>query len=157
LMRIEALLAAKDDAVRASAARLVGAWKLERVLSKLHDRINQDSALPVRQAAINAIGEIGGPPAQIILGNEAPQSMNPAIRRMAIAALVGVDAECAGKFAATFLVSNPSAEDVTEVVSAFVQRKNGAETLAKALRESKLGADTAKVALRTMRASGRET
>jgi putative heme-binding domain-containing protein len=56
-----------------------------------------------------------------------------------------------------FLASSPAADEVSPLVSAFVTRKNGAAALAKALENGKLSADVAKVALRTMRATGRET
>jgi putative heme-binding domain-containing protein len=150
-------LGIQDDATRLAAAKLAGAWKLERLTSKLHDVMIWDSAVSVREAAINSIGDMGGPAAKIILGNEARQSMNPAIKRMAIVALTNVDAELSAKFAAEFLTSLPAAEDVGAAVGAFVTRKNGAVVLAKALEGKKLSADVAKVALRTMRASGRET
>src|SRR5262249_45733299 len=57
------------------------------------------------------------------------------------------------------LASDAKSDDVSTIVSAFVQRKNGPETLAKALDDAKakLAPDVAKIALRTMRASGRET
>src|SRR5262249_23856053 len=157
LMRIEPLLASKDDATRIAAVNLIGAWKLDRLLSKVADFVHYDAPRPLKQAAMTAIAEIGGPAAKIILGNEAKQSTDPAIRRMAIAALVGIDADMSAKLAAAFLESNPPSDDVAEVTLAFVQRKNAAETLAKALGDTKLAADVAKVALRTMRAGGRET
>jgi putative heme-binding domain-containing protein len=156
LMRIEPLLMSKDEETRIAAVKLIGAWKLERLLSKVADFIHYDAPRPLKQATMTAVAEIGGPAAKIILGNEAKQSTDPAIRRMAIAALAGIDLEMSAKLAATFLESNPPAEDVAEATSAFVQRKNGADTLAKALSDTKLAADVAKVALRTMRAGGRE-
>jgi putative heme-binding domain-containing protein len=75
---------------------------------------------------------------------------------MAIVALVGVDVEFSAKFAAEFLASNPPADDVSALVSAYMERKGAAQTLAKPLAAVKISADSAKAGLRTMRSTGRE-
>ncbi len=157
LQRLETLLQSKDDATRAAACRLFGLWRVERLLSKVADFVHYDAPLPVKQAAMTGIADLGGPAAKIILGDTAQKSTSATIRRMAIVALSGIDLEMSARFVPEFLTMTPTAEDVGEMVGAFVSRKNGAAILAKSLEGAKLSQDTAKVMLRTMRASGRET
>src|SRR5262249_39716997 len=49
LMKIEPLLTSKDEATRIAAVRLIGAWKLEQLLSKVADFIHYDAPRPLKQ------------------------------------------------------------------------------------------------------------
>ncbi|HEV3145764.1 MAG TPA: PVC-type heme-binding CxxCH protein [Gemmataceae bacterium] len=156
LNRIAAFLKSKDLDTRLVASKLVGAWKLAGLLNWLREVADYDDEKSVRQAALNSIGEIGGRAARTILGEQAEKWLDSTMRRSAIVALLNVDIDYSAKFASELLASNPPAEDVSELVSAYLGRKNGAAILAKALSDKTLSLDSAKVALRTMRSTGRE-
>src|SRR5262249_7777952 len=50
LMRVESLLKSKDNTTRIVAAKLIGAWKLERLTTQLHDLVNEPPPLNVKQS-----------------------------------------------------------------------------------------------------------
>jgi putative heme-binding domain-containing protein len=157
LSRLRAVFNSKDVAALIPAARLTGAWRETRLLEALVDLMESGVPVAVKQAAMMAVAEFGGQPAAILLGDAAQKAKSPQLKRAAIVALAGVDADIGAKLAAEFLAQPAALDETGEVIGAFVQRKGGAEVLAKALDGKKVPPDIAKVALRTMRASGKET
>jgi putative heme-binding domain-containing protein len=159
LHRIAPLLDSKDNATLIAAVELVGEWKLADLLAKLPGLVNSDRPLAVKRAAITAMAKIGGTTtaerfdAYMRETNAYPND----VRRMAIVAEAGVGIDSAARLAKEFCAKSPSPDDMAEIVTAFVQHKNGAATLAKAIDGMRLPADAAKVALRTMRTTGRES
>ena len=76
------------------------------------------------------------------------------VRRLAIAALAGLDAPAAAKATAEFLTDAKPDEQLGDLFAAFLNRKGGASLLAKALAGKKLNADVAKIGLKAVRAVG---
>jgi putative heme-binding domain-containing protein len=152
---LEALLKSENDSVRSSAARLAGRWGLESVRPQL-DMLaqGQKTSEPLRRAAIDGLVSLGGPQTLQTLQLLASPSQSSAGRRMAIVALANVELKSAASFAADWLAKD--AADPTEIVSAFLERKNGSAVLAEALAKVTLPPDAAKLAVRTLRTSGRE-
>jgi putative heme-binding domain-containing protein len=158
LSRIGKLLAADNEAVRAAAVRLVGLWELESFRPQLLDfaRAAATSEM-VRKAAFEGLTQLGGPASRQAFEQFSVAPHPAALRACAIAALASMDLEGAARRAVSLLTADLNDADVTELVTAFVQRKGGAAVLAKALANQKLPADMAKLAIRAARASGRET
>src|SRR5262249_18084208 len=78
------------------------------------------------------------------------------VRQLAVIALASLDVEAAASQAVELLADIRDGDDPTDLFNAFVERKNGAVVLTKALADRKLPADVAKLGLRTVRATGRE-
>src|SRR5262249_10546953 len=78
------------------------------------------------------------------------------VRRQALIALASLDVDAAAKAAAGVLADHAAADDTSEIFRAFLQRKNGAATLAATLATNKLPADGAKVGVRAGRTQARE-
>ncbi len=159
LLRIAPMLDAKDEATQIAAVRVVGDWKLDELHGRLSALVKSDCSASLKNAAITAMAKIGGPATAVLFGDymRATTVYSNEVRRMAIVAEAGVDIAGAAGLAKEFCAANPSPDDMAEIVGAFVQHKNGAAALAKALEGLRLPADAAKVALRTMRTTGRES
>jgi putative heme-binding domain-containing protein len=80
-----------------------------------------------------------------------------AARAQAVVALAAVDLRAAARRAADVLTAYTPGNDPSEIFTAFVQQRNGPATLAQALANHKLPAEVAKVGVRAVRTSGRES
>ena len=77
------------------------------------------------------------------------------MRRQAVIALVGLDLGAAARPRRPVLTAHgQTGGDPSDIFTAFLERKNGAAELAKALAGKKLPSDVAKVGVRTVRSSG---
>jgi putative heme-binding domain-containing protein len=150
--RIVPLLGVADESVRAAAARLAGQWRVGEARDTLVAMAREAKGSTGR-AAIDGLASLGGDASKDVLAALAQKATDPAARRRALIALTGLDLKRATTLAAGVL--RDAKTDAAEVVSAFLERKGGAALLAKSLAEEKLPADTAKVALRSVRVTGR--
>jgi putative heme-binding domain-containing protein len=148
LGRVGTLLDADGEALRAGAIRLAGLWKLEALRPRLvdHARVVSTPAT-VRRAAIEALTLLGSPASREVLeqlcGGDRPLD----VRRLAVVALATLDPETAARLAVPVLAAHKQGDDPTEIFTAFLQRKNGAALLTRALAGQKLPPDVAKVGL----------
>jgi putative heme-binding domain-containing protein len=156
LSKVDNLLAADSDVVRAAAARSAGAWKVEAARPKLIELARAEKSTDeVRQAAFDGLLQLGGPASRTALEQLADQEKTPAVRQQAIIALASLDVEGAARRAAEFLASGPTNTDPAAFVEAFLGRKNGAKSLTKALTDKKLPPDVAKLGVRAARGAAR--
>jgi putative heme-binding domain-containing protein len=157
LNRFVSLIDAKDDGLRASAARAVGAWKLDAAGPKLESlALAADTSDAVREAAIDALAEIGGPASHKALDRLAAEGAPRSSRRFALAALATTDPKAAADRAASWLAGTIDPTEAEALVTRFARLKNGPAVLAAALAGKTLHADVAKLALRASRATGTE-
>ncbi len=157
LKRVVALLGSDDVVTRAAAARLSGLWGQEGARASLEGSARDAKAPePLRQAAIDGLAALGGKGARDTLGELAEKGAPPAVRPKALVALAGLDLPGAAKRAVGVLADMKEGAGTSDVFDAFLQRKNGANELAKAVAGKKLPPDVAKVGVRTVRTSGRE-
>ncbi len=158
LKRLDALLQSENEALVAGAARLAGLWKLEDTRPRLLALVRSSTAGDqLRQAAFDGLAALGGPQSRdelrAVVEDARAGRWN---RRRALIALAALDLEAASAHAGHVLSLSPDGNGADDVFDAFLQRKNGANILAKALAASKLPPDVAKVGVRAVRASGRE-
>jgi len=152
--RLLVLLDAKDDALRASAARAAGVWKLAPALPRLEAlATSPDSSDPVRRAAVDGLADLGGPAARAAV--ERLAAAGPA-RLAAVGALASLDPKAAAGRAADWLAASADAAGAEDLVARFARLKGGPDALASALAGKAVNADVAKLALRAARASGQE-
>jgi putative heme-binding domain-containing protein len=152
LARILPLVQAGDPV----AARLAGFWRLEGARPNLLSLARtSDKATNLRLAAIEGLAALGGKDSRDALEGLAKTGTATEVRKAALAALTGLDLPAAAGRAVELLAEVKEAERTADVFEAFLQRKNGAAALAKAVKGKELPADVAKVGVRTVRTSGR--
>jgi putative heme-binding domain-containing protein len=155
--KILGLLDAGDSGVKAAATRLAGLWGVEAARGKLVALARDGKARSeLRQAAIEGLAALGGKASKETFGELIEKDDPSAMGRVALMALVGLDLPAAAGHALRVLATIKGGEGAPEVFEAFLQRKNGAALLAKALEGKKLPADVARAGVRTVRISGRE-
>ncbi|MCA1685480.1 MAG: HEAT repeat domain-containing protein, partial [Planctomycetia bacterium] len=150
--RLLALLSSPDDALRAAVAQAAGAWKLEPARERLEALAGAaDTADPVRQAAVEALAELGGPRSRQVIesltGDESPRGA----RRIALGVLATIDPRAAAGRAADWLARTDDPAEAEDLVARFARLRNGPAALASALSGKALKPDVAKLSLRAGR------
>jgi putative heme-binding domain-containing protein len=155
LARLIPLLKSDKEDLQMVAARVAGLWGLEAARPRLMELAEADKTRDaVRQAAVEGLTALGGKSSIAALEKLADAEGSPSRRRLALTALVRLDAKSAADRAASVL-AKLSSEDAERVFEAFLQRKGGPARLASALRARKLPADIARIGLRAARSTGR--
>jgi putative heme-binding domain-containing protein len=148
---------ARPGVMRQSLLRLAGLWKLEKdrpLLEKFafgqEERDPAEGGQPVERGEV-----VGGEKSRAFLVEVATNSADVEMRRTVIAPLATLDTPAAAKAAVPLLrdVKDSFAGLTEPIFAAFVGRKGGAAELAKALGDTKLSADVAKVGVRVARSS----
>ena len=146
----------KDPTTRRTACRLIGLVKYEELRGLLEKRVKNTDAEPDDvAAAMEGLALLGGDKSRAFLLDFATNSKDVEKRRAVIAPLATLDIPAAAKAAVPlFRDVKDSFAGLTEpLFAAFVGRKGGAAVLAKALADTKLSADVAKVGVRVARTS----
>ena len=141
LSRVASLLAAENEGVRAVAARLIGLWQLESFRPQLLEYARAAATSePLRQAAFAGLVQLGGATSRQAFDELSGPGHPLGVRKLAIAALAAMDLEVAARRAVELLTTNRQDTDLTQVFTAFVERKRGATVLAQALANQKIPA-----------------
>jgi len=157
LARLASLLSSESEALKATALRTTGLWKVEGLRPQLAGIAAAEKTSPeARHAAIDGLVLLGGKPSQEMLEQLTAASRPLEVRRRAAIGLAGLNLGSAAGRAVEVLAAG-NVNDAADVYTAFVQQKGGAAALAKALGDKKLPADVAKVGIRTVRLSGRDS
>ena len=138
-----------DSNLRAAAARLAGAWKLEAARPALEAQAKAGDG-----AAMNAIAALGGDAAKSFLTTLAANAPQVAGKAAALAALVSFDAGGSAGQAAEFLAGLPDANGAAVVFDAYLARKEGPGLLADALRNKTLRGEVASAGVQKAGARG---
>jgi putative heme-binding domain-containing protein len=145
-----------DSGLRRAAARLAGLWRVEALADALAALAEARGGDPLtRAAAVEALAEIGGDPGRERLENLAEGSRSRELRMRAVGGLARIDAQAAGELARDLLAESSDGDDITPLVSAFLDRRGGSDILAGALAREPVEVDAAKRGLRAMYALGR--
>lgn len=156
LAGLGALVESQDAALRLAAVRLAATLQVEGAAPALRKIATAaDAAADLRQAAIAGLSALGGDENQVALKHLAADGRPGTIRMEAIAAVAGFDLTLAARQGAAVMVSLSAEDDPGPLLGAFLDRKEGSESLSRALAEEKLPADVAKRLLRAMYAVGR--
>jgi len=151
------------DDISPRAIRLAGAWKIaalrEDLIGVIEKPISNDPpdarTTSVnnnnRKAALESLADLGDVQTLTKYAKSAP---TVAARAQATAALASIDSKTAAPLAAALLAADTTGTDLSPLLSAFVNRKDGPATLGAALKSTKPTADNAKLALRALYALG---
>jgi putative heme-binding domain-containing protein len=126
------------------ALLLAGVWKLEAVRGELVKHAEAG-----RRAAIDALAALGGPASTEFFKELAASERSLRLKQLGVIGLAAVDVNAAATLAPAVLSG-----DCTDVFTAFLLRKGGAEALLGVLDAKKLPADAARLGLRAMYAVG---
>lgn len=157
--------------------KLIGLWKIETERKNLEGIVQSPGAVPPGEdktqalaqakAALEGLAILGGKASHDYLawiaGEDVPPPMSAegrlsmgepdrVLRKDSLLYLIPLDATRAAKLAVVQMNHSPAF--TSEIISAFLQQKNGAAILAKATAPATLSTDTAKLALRTVKAAG---
>ena len=146
-----------DTALRASAIRLAGIWRVDELrtaLAEIASDPSEDST--VRSASLRAVADIGGEASRDAIKALASPDRPAEIRMQAVAALAALDLDAASRLAVDALADGPDRpEAIGPLLDAFLDRRVGPDRLAEAVLESDLDEDSAKLALRYLYSIGR--
>jgi putative heme-binding domain-containing protein len=158
LNRLVNLLVTDNEPLRCAAARATGLWRLEALRGPLTDyALAEKMSDATRRAALDGLAQLGGPASRETFEKLADAARPPAVRNLAVIALTGVDLNAAANRAVDVLAAYGPDGDPSAIFTAFLQHRNGAAALTRALAEHRLPADVARAGVRTVRTSGRET
>ena len=153
--KLRPLIESKHTDLRAEALRLAGAWKLETLRATAEAAaLDAGADEKIRRAAIDALASLGGDASEKTLTRLAGDAKAP-VQSAAIAALCALNLDVAARLAGDVLARWNNAAEVSEVFSAFLQRRGGAVSLANALAGSPPTKSAAETGLRVMSAGGR--
>ncbi len=150
------LMENSDASLQLAAIRLASAWKLKSVAKSLQTIVTNDkTALDLKIAAIGGLVAIEGEDSKTTLIDLANRSRPMPIRIQAVTSLVSLDLELASQKASDLLADATINDKPQEMLTAFLDRRDGSDRLAFALKDQKLTVDVAKMALRFMYSIGR--
>jgi putative heme-binding domain-containing protein len=158
LIRGDGKVATADSRIRLEAIRLAGLWKLEPLGEALRSiALSKEEAETVRAAAIDALVEIGGKGGLASITELTKPGRPVEVRALAVAALARLDPASARSAALAVLrdASGANPKGIELMLAAMLNRRDGAEELAKSVTRDKLPADAAKLALRAIYGLGR--
>jgi len=150
--QVARLFAHENTRLAIAALRSAGAWKLENERERLHEwAIDIKADASRREAAIDALAELGGARSIAQLEALAAATQPFAIRQRAIAGLTVLEMAKASDQAGMLLNKAPPAgNDPSDLFAAFLARKDGASSLARSLQKQTPASDAAKIGLRVL-------
>ncbi|MDZ4857572.1 MAG: PVC-type heme-binding CxxCH protein [Candidatus Hydrogenedentes bacterium] len=153
---VVALLNSSNADIRVLAVRALGAWKIADGREQITALAAADDAPePLRAAAIETLGVLGGDASAQILSRLAAPPQTALLRAQATLGLARINRDNAIT-AAIALLSDTAEEPVIDVLlRGMLQADGGPAALTAALANAKIGQDTAKIAERIISSSGR--
>ena len=145
----------RSDVVRASAAKLAGSWKLAGVAPALSKNAGDANvSLPVRQASIEGLRELGGESAATALRGLAKDG-NDSIRRSAASALAATDLKGSMPQIIEVVSATTQEDDALALWRSLLATKGASSAFSKALTTATLPEASARAGLRAAREGGR--
>lgn len=152
---LETLLKTGGEEARIAASKLAGAWKLQGLADALRERgLNAQTALPLRQAAIESLGKLGEPSETFAALLEKTQELWP-VRIAALTALVATKAPLGGAKAAALLDQVQDEKIMQAWLNPLLARAAAVQGFAKTLENKPCRPETAKLALTVLTTTGR--
>jgi len=134
--------------------RLMGLLRDEKFRTYLENQANKPSnSIDERRAALEGLVYLGGAKTRDFLERVSGADEPATMRRLAVGALANMDLAKAAARASDLLSAADPKEDLTDLFTAFLDRRGGSAALAKALAGKKLHPDVAKLGLKVVRSS----
>jgi putative heme-binding domain-containing protein len=153
---VTVLLDCQDPGLRAAAALVAGAWRVETLRDRLKGLVNSASAsLPERVAAVEGWALMGGEGMAAPLIGWAGSGTPDAVRSAALVALVPLQIRDAARLAAEWLGGEVDPESARQIAAAFIRQKDALPSLREALETRKPSSASAEILLAELARSGR--
>jgi len=151
---LEPLLSSSTDALRVQAVRLAGIWRVTVLADRIRALATDGSSpLPLRKAALTALGDLGGPTAIWELRRALEAVPLPELQAAAMDALVTASPQDAAQ---VLLTRFAGARDAVPLFLTLLARTEGNAALIRALDSSDvLSVASAKLALQALNTLGR--
>lgn len=157
LGQIERWLENENPRVVAAAARCVGLWKLEALRPRLHALATSAAGdAECRRTAVAALAALGTDADRQILAELGGENHPQAVRSLAVQALATIDLPTAARRGVQLLSGWKPSDDPGALFQSFLQRKQGAAALQRALEGRTLPEDVAKIGLRIVESTGQQ-
>ncbi|MCB1063096.1 MAG: DUF1080 domain-containing protein [Verrucomicrobiae bacterium] len=145
-----------DTAVRVQALRLAGVWKVHAFSDRIRAIAGDEtSPLPLRLAAITALGDLGGKEATATLLPMVETASSPPLRSTALAALIAARPDAGAKHILAKLNATQDLEEVKALLRTMFVRAEGTAAFTRAVSEpNALGVAHAKLALNALNQLG---
>ena len=148
--------AIKNPSLQQAAIKLASTWKDAAISPALQSlAFDQKVSAELRRVAIEGLVAIGDSTSKTTLSKLVGKDSPLTVRMQAAAGLSGLDLPQASQAAAAILADSTPKDEPDDMLAAFLDRKGGADELAKAISSQKLNADVAKRSLRYMYSVGR--
>ena len=148
--------AIKNPSLQQAAIKLASTWKDAAISPALQSlAFDQKVSAELRRVAIEGLVAIGDSTSKTTLTKLVGKDSPLTVRMQAAAGLSGLDLPQASQAAAAILSDSTPKDEPDDMLAAFLDRKGGADELAKAISSQKLNADVAKRSLRYMYSVGR--
>ena len=152
---LQAALEDNSNPARADAIQLCAQWKLRSSIGALSSiASDRKETTPIRLAAIDALGVIGGPGINQKLNQLADSGSTPTLAAAAVAGLAVRNSELAAGKAAK-LLPRLTEQQMTSLLAKLLGRADGANALSQALTKESIPVDTAKLIRRWLNTTGR--
>jgi putative heme-binding domain-containing protein len=153
--KLSLVIESPEENVQLAAMRLAGLWHVESLRPRLADAAGSPrSSDAIRRAGLDGLASLGGDASRQALEKLVAPGHPLALRRQALATLARVDFQSAARMGAELLSGLAADSDPADIVGALMGRKDGDSALAKTLGDKHINPDVAKLALRTVTASG---
>ena len=149
------VIASTDGTVLSAAARLAGRLRLVQALEALK-RVVLTPDRRHGSEVLQAIGDIGGGSASVVLQHLVEHAPSPELRIGALANLVRVDRAAAGSMAVALFNALPATTDPSPVFDAFYRQADGPAALSKAISGATVSARVAQAGVRRATTAGRD-
>ena len=138
------------------AIRLASAWRLASAANALKAIATNEKTKPnLQRAAITGLVAVGGADSTSTLLDLSSNKRALPVRIQAVTGLVSLDLDVASEQAAIVLADAKGTENFQDMLTAFLDLRDGAEKLSNAIKSKELSIDVAKMALRFMYSIGR--
>lgn len=139
-----------------AALRLVGSWKLEKFIPQLIELAQGTTGSSgLRQAAFDALREIGGKAVSSALEPLTSKEQSPVVRRQAVLTLAALDLEKSTRPATEMLMEMTNESNARDFWRVLLSIKGAGPAMARALPKTGLPPAMAKAGLRAAREGGR--
>ena len=153
LRQLERLVKGPDERLIASVLRAGGAWKQPALQPAIALGAVNHPSPTVRQAAIDALGTLGDTKSKETLALIGSEGKLLDLRQRAIGAIALHDVKLAAQLTMKLLAEAPPGVDSAAAIAPLLANQHGPAAMTAALKDAKLSPDTAKLVLRTVRAS----
>ncbi|MGI9175900.1 MAG: DUF7133 domain-containing protein, partial [Rhodothermales bacterium] len=154
LDQVGRFLEADDDQIAASAARLVGYWKLQSLRDSLVSMAEKGQTESRREAAVNGLALMGDEASLAALVEMTAAEQPLPLQLLAAATLPSVDLETAARTSVQVLNHVPPGTDPSELFQALFEQEQGTQLMAEALAGQEIPTEMAQAGLRVIQAKG---